>query len=50
MIVYYEDLNYEEFVEELEIVVCIYVYRKWKKYNSFCDEIKEFFLIFCDIM
>lgn len=50
MIVYYEDLNYEEFVEELEIVVCIYVYRKWKKINSFCDEIKEFFLIFCDIM
>lgn len=26
--VYYEDLNYEEFVEEPEIAVCIYVYEK----------------------
>lgn len=51
MIVYYEDLNYEEFVEELEIVVCIYMFiENGNSYNSFCDEIKEFFLIFCDIM
>lgn len=51
MTVYYEDLNYEEFVEEPEIAVCIYMFTEnGNSYNSLCDETKELSLIFCDTM